>query len=125
MTEDNERLAKVIQEGEWLLEGTDHPEDQAVVEALLEIARELQSLRAPRAEGEAAEAALPMGRTKQDVANLVDLALADSLVDLGNGDGGRYDYDILVEKLRGNRLAIVALSCPAPQPATSGNIAPR
>ena len=54
--------------------------------------------------------ALPPGRTKQDVANLVDLALSDSLVDMDNGDGGRFDYDILVEKLRGNGLALVAIT---------------
>lgn len=53
---------------------------------------------------------LPPGRTKQDVANLVDLALSDAMVPLGNEDGYLIDYDILVEKLRGNGLALVALS---------------
>jgi hypothetical protein len=52
---------------------------------------------------------LPPGRTKQDVVNLVDLALSDALVDLGDGNGGRFDYDIFVEKLKGNGLCIRAL----------------
>lgn len=54
---------------------------------------------------------LPPGRTKQDVVNLVDLALSDALLSLGPDEGSRYDYDIFVEKLRGNGLCIVALSC--------------
>ena len=57
--------------------------------------------------------ALPPGRTKQDVANLVDLAMSDALVNIdhdGRGPEQVYDYDILVEKLRGNGLALVALT---------------
>ena len=54
---------------------------------------------------------IPPGRTKQDVVNLVDIALSDSLVDIGPG-GQRFDYDIFVEKLRGNGLCIRALSPP-------------
>lgn len=53
---------------------------------------------------------LPPGRTKQDVVNLVDLALSDSMVNLGNGDGSRYDYDTFVERLAVNDLAIVSVA---------------
>ena len=68
-----------------------------------------------RAEPPQEVVSLPPGRTKQDVANLVDIALQDALEDLGNGDGGRYDYDKMVASLRGNGLALVAATSGAPR----------
>lgn len=64
---------------------------------------------------EEGRSALPPGRSKQDVANLVDLALSDSMVPIeGDEATVRYDYDTLVEKLRVNGLAIVAISPSVP-----------
>lgn len=65
---------------------------------------EIKRLRATPVDGD-----IPVGLTKQDVVNLVDLALSDSLVDLGNGDGSRFDYDIFIAKLRSNGLCLRAI----------------
>ena len=73
---------------------------------LWKVITELQARRA--AEAKAVEA-LPPGRSKQDVANLVDAAIQDSLVELDDLGGHRYDYDIMQEKLRANGLTIAAL----------------
>lgn len=65
-----------------------------------------------RGEGSSAAGAgvdLPPGRTKQDVVNLVDLALSDSLVQLDDDDASRFDYDIFVRMLAGNSLCIRAI----------------
>ena len=52
---------------------------------------------------------LPEGRTKQDVVNLVDLALGDALETPEPGTH-IYNYDIFVAKLAGNGLAVVSLA---------------
>ena len=80
--------------------------EELSVKAVSSALTELQARRA--AEAKAVEA-LPPGRSKQDVANLVDAAIQDSLVELDDLGGHRYDYDIMQEKLRANGLTIAAL----------------